>query len=56
MTNNTEFYDRILNGTYTSEDVEKFENLCADYSDMYKDIHGFRRCGKYHIGVIRQGF
>lgn len=42
MANNTEFYDRILNGTYTSEDVEKFENLCADYSDMYKDIHGFR--------------
>ena len=42
MANNTEFYNRILNGTYTSEDVEKFENLCADYSDMYKDIHGFR--------------
>ena len=42
MTNNTEFYDRILNGTYTLEDVEKFENLCADYSDIYKDIHGFR--------------
>lgn len=29
MANNTEFYDRILNGTYTSEDVEKFEkSLC----------------------------
>ena len=42
MTNNTECYDRILNGTYTSEDVEKFENLCADYSDMYKDIYGVR--------------
>ena len=42
MANNTEFYNRILNGTYTSEDVEKFENLCADYSDVYKDIHGFR--------------
>ena len=42
MANNTEFYNRILNGTYTSEDVEKFEGLCADYSDMYKDIYGFR--------------
>ena len=42
MANNTEFYNRILNGTYTSEDVEKFESLCADYSDMYKDIYGFR--------------
>ena len=42
MINNTEFYNRILNGTYTSEDVEKFENLCADYSDVYKDIYGFR--------------
>lgn len=42
MTNNTEFYDRILNGTYTSEDVEKFEGLCACYSDMYKDIYGVR--------------
>lgn len=42
MTNNTEFYDRILNGTYTSEDVEKFEVLCSYYSDMYKDIYGVR--------------
>lgn len=42
MANNTEFYNRILNGTYTSEDVEKFEGLCSDYSDMYKDIYGFR--------------
>ena len=42
MEKNTEFYNRILNGTYTSEDVEKFEVLCSYYSDMYKDIHGFR--------------
>ena len=42
MEKNTEFYNRILNGTYTSEDVEKFEGLCACYSDMYKDIYGVR--------------
>lgn len=42
MEKNTEFYNRILNGTYTSEDVEKFEGLCTCYSDMYKDIYGVR--------------
>ena len=39
---NKEFYDRILNGQETSEDLQKFEGLCASYSDMYKDIYGFR--------------
>lgn len=42
MANNTEFYNRILNGHETSEDVQKFYNMCKDYSDIYKDINGFR--------------
>ena len=38
----TEFYDRILHGLETEEDVAYFNALCQDYSDMYKDIYGFR--------------
>ena len=40
--NDMEFYNRILNGVETSDDIKKFESLCACYSDMYKDIYGFR--------------
>ena len=40
--NNTEFYNRILNGTETQDDIVKFNNMCQDYSDIYKDINGFR--------------
>lgn len=36
------FYERILNGTYTQKDVEKFEGLCSSYSDVYKDMYGIR--------------
>ena len=39
---NKEFYERILNGQETPEDLQKFEGLCASYSDMYKDIYSFR--------------
>ncbi len=39
---NTEFYNRILNGQETKEDVEKFNNMCQDYSDIYKDEFGVR--------------
>ena len=37
-----DFYERILNGVETPEDVEKFNGLCMNYSDMYKDVYGFR--------------
>jgi len=39
---NTEFYNRILNGTETQDDIVKFNNMCQDYSDMYKDVYGYR--------------
>ena len=39
---NTAFYNRILNGQETAEDLVKFNNMCQDYSDIYKDINGFR--------------
>ena len=39
---NKEFYERILMGQETAEDLQKFEGLCSCYSDMYKDIYGFR--------------
>ena len=40
--NNTEFYNRILNGTETQDDIVKFNNMCQDYSDIYKDVYGVR--------------
>ena len=39
---NTAFYNRILNNQETAEDVQKFYNMCQDYSDIYKDIYGIR--------------
>ncbi len=39
---NTEFYNRILNGTETQDDIVKFNNMCQDYSDIYKDVYGYR--------------
>ena len=42
MANNTEFYNRILNGTETKDDIAQFNAMCESYSDMYKDIYGFR--------------
>ena len=42
MANNTEFYNRILNGTETKDDIVQFNAMCESYSDMYKDIYGFR--------------
>ena len=39
---NTALYNRILNGQETKEDIVKFNNMCQDYSDIYKDINGFR--------------
>lgn len=42
MEKNTEFYNRILNGTETKEDIAQFNAMCESYSDMYKDIYGFR--------------
>ena len=39
---NTAFYNRILNGQETAEDLVKFNNMCQDYSDIYKDMYGFR--------------
>ena len=43
---NIAFYNRILNGEETKEDIEKFYNMCQDYSDIYKDMHGFRPRGE----------
>ena len=43
---NTAFYNRILNGQETKEDVEKFYNMCQNYSDIYKDMYGFRPRGE----------
>ena len=42
MNDNKEFYNRILNGQETIEDLDKFDSMCASYSDMYKDIYGVR--------------
>lgn len=39
---NTSFYNRILNGTETQDDIVKFNNMCQDYSDIYKDVYGYR--------------
>ena len=36
------FYNRILNSTETPEDIEKFNNMCMDFSDIYKDMYGIR--------------
>jgi len=36
------FYNRILNGQETAEDVQRFNSLCNCYSDMYKDVYGVR--------------
>ena len=40
--NNTEFYNRILNGIETPEDIQKFNDMCMNYSDLYKDEFGVR--------------
>lgn len=39
---NKDFYNRILIGQETAEDLQKFNSLCNCYSDIYKDIYGFR--------------
>lgn len=39
---NTAFYNRILNGQETEEDKVKFDRMCSNYSDIYKDIYGVR--------------
>lgn len=36
------FYDRILKGEETADDLERFYSICDSYSDMYKDIYGIR--------------
>ena len=38
----SEFYNRILNGKETPQDIEKFNGMCMSYSDIYKDMYGIR--------------
>ena len=42
----TAFYNRILNNQETKEDVQKFYNMCENYSDLYKDKYGIRPRGE----------